>query len=344
MLDFKPAIITNCIVHQLGNAQSEQNNILAKAELMINEQEAAELKKILCKPFTTPMQAHQFVNASDLQQHDLYNNIVDLFTNPNEMASISKEIVQQLFRLSADHPIKASEFFVVAIDNIETEAGITNAIAIIKADASSKFLKINALSQGFEIAFDKGMTSKNIEKACLILNHDAEEGFYVYPYEKIVGETNYWTKYFLQIQAKTDEYRQTNVLLNTFREFVMNDLEDENFSKKDKINLVQNSMDYMVENADGFRVDDFISHQLTDEEQQENYKASLQVYVADNDVQLQNQFAVDKTALQFQRKKFRSIIKLDKNFHIYVHSNEDLIERGTDDKGKFYKVYFTEEQ
>jgi hypothetical protein len=26
-----------------------------------------------------------------------------------------------------------------------------------------------------------------------------------------------------------------------------------------------------------------------------------------------------------------------------VHSNEDLIERGNDEKGKYYKVYFNEE-
>jgi hypothetical protein len=344
MIDLKPAQITSCIVHQLGNAQAEENSVIAKAEVMLTEQEASELKKIICKPFTTPMQAFQFVHPTDLQQNTVYANIADLFANPNELVSISKELMQNLYRLSADHAVKAGPLFVIQLDDIETDAGTTNGIAIIKIDAATKFLKINALSAGFEILFDKGILSKNIDKACLILNHDFEQGFYVYPFEKVVGETNYWTNYFLQIKAQTDDFRQTNVLLNTFREFVMNDLPAEQFSKKDKINLVQTSMDYMVDNTDGFKVDEFITHQLVDAEHQDNYKASLQVYVSDNDVQLQDQFAVDKTALQFQRKKFRSIIKLDKNFHIYVHSNEDLIERGTDDKGKFYKVYFTDEQ
>lgn len=41
----------------------------------------------------------------------------------------------------------------------------------------------------------------------------------------------------------------------------------------------------------------------------------------------------------------KSVIKLDKNFHIYVHGRRDLIERGFDEeKGKkYYKVYFDEE-
>lgn len=37
------------------------------------------------------------------------------------------------------------------------------------------------------------------------------------------------------------------------------------------------------------------------------------------------------------------MIKLDKNFHIYVHAHRDLIEQGVDEKGKFYKVYYHEE-
>jgi hypothetical protein len=47
-----------------------------------------------------------------------------------------------------------------------------------------------------------------------------------------------------------------------------------------------------------------------------------------------------------QHGKFmRSVIKLDKNFHVYVHGNKDFIERGFDEeKGKYYyKLYFSEE-
>ena len=36
--------------------------------------------------------------------------------------------------------------------------------------------------------------------------------------------------------------------------------------------------------------------------------------------------------------------QLDRNFHIYVHGNRNLLEQGEDEKGKFYKVYYQEEQ
>ena len=38
------------------------------------------------------------------------------------------------------------------------------------------------------------------------------------------------------------------------------------------------------------------------------------------------------------------VIKLDKNFHLYVHGSRELIEQGIDEEGrKFYKIYYTEE-
>jgi hypothetical protein len=44
-------------------------------------------------------------------------------------------------------------------------------------------------------------------------------------------------------------------------------------------------------------------------------------------------------------KFFRSIIKLDKNFHVYVHSHADFIEKGYDKEKdlRYYKLYYENE-
>ena len=39
----------------------------------------------------------------------------------------------------------------------------------------------------------------------------------------------------------------------------------------------------------------------------------------------------------------KSVIKLDKNFSLYIHANRQLIEQGEDDKGTFYKIYYKEQ-
>jgi hypothetical protein len=41
----------------------------------------------------------------------------------------------------------------------------------------------------------------------------------------------------------------------------------------------------------------------------------------------------------------KSVVKLDNNFHLYIHGRHELVEKGYDEeKGmKFYKVYFVNE-
>ena len=55
-------------------------------------------------------------------------------------------------------------------------------------------------------------------------------------------------------------------------------------------------------------------------------------------------FEISDNAVRKQSKVYKSVIKLDKNFHIYVHGDRELIEQGRDPDGrKYYKIYFNEE-
>ena len=58
-----------------------------------------------------------------------------------------------------------------------------------------------------------------------------------------------------------------------------------------------------------------------------------------------DQFAVSESSQKEAKKFVKSVIKLDKNFHIYVHGNKDRIERGFDDKRKlnYYTLWFDAE-
>ncbi len=344
MLELKNAVISQLIVHFVGNASQEIPCFYSKGEIQLQEQEAKEIKKILLKPFTAPQQVKQLSHENEVQQNEFFIHAAKIFANPNSLTSTSVDITKQLFRYGTDFSIAHGELFIAVVDNIETKAGLTNGLLIAKITGTSKIIKTEQKTEALEIRLDKGIVGKNIEKACLLINEEVEDGMLVYTFEKTIGETNYWDKYFIECKPRTDEFRQTNVLLSTFREFVMNDLPAEQFSKKEKIGLIHQSMDYMAENNEQINIDNFIETTIADEGAREDYKESLRVYVEDNEVQMQSTFAANKDALAFQRKRFRSIIKLDKNFHIYVHSNDDLIERGNDEKGKFYKIYFKEEE
>ena len=39
-------------------------------------------------------------------------------------------------------------------------------------------------------------------------------------------------------------------------------------------------------------------------------------------------------------ERFRSVVKFDKNFHLYIHGSKDNITNGEDENGKFVKIRY----
>ncbi len=58
-----------------------------------------------------------------------------------------------------------------------------------------------------------------------------------------------------------------------------------------------------------------------------------------------DEFDISGSAVKKMKKVFKSVIKLDKNFHIYVHGNRDYIRKGFDEESgmNYYQVFFKEE-
>jgi len=58
-----------------------------------------------------------------------------------------------------------------------------------------------------------------------------------------------------------------------------------------------------------------------------------------------DEFSISTNAVKKQSRVFKSVLKLDKNFHVYIHGNKDLIEKGFDSGMgmHYYKIYFEEE-
>lgn len=70
----------------------------------------------------------------------------------------------------------------------------------------------------------------------------------------------------------------------------------------------------------------------------------LSNYREENEIELTDNFDISPHAVKKQARAFKSVLKLDKNFHIYIHGNRELIEQGVEKDGrKFYKIYFKEE-
>jgi hypothetical protein len=98
-------------------------------------------------------------------------------------------------------------------------------------------------------------------------------------------------------------------------------------------------------NTNTYDNEKFKSEIIGDEQISEAFEEFKQDFETQRNLSPVDQFQLSEPALKKGKKYFRSIIKLDKNFHVYVHSNPDYIEKGVDNpKGlKFYKLYFHDE-
>ncbi len=83
---------------------------------------------------------------------------------------------------------------------------------------------------------------------------------------------------------------------------------------------------------------------LQDESVIESFSNFKSDYEQDMQISISEDFPINNQAVKKQQRHFKSIIKLDKNFHIYIHGDRKMIETGQDDKGKFYRLYFEQEK
>jgi hypothetical protein len=93
-------------------------------------------------------------------------------------------------------------------------------------------------------------------------------------------------------------------------------------------------------------MDEFSNEVLANEQGIESFKNYKRNYEAEFDTEIEDSFLISGTAVKKQARVYKSVLKLDKNFHIYIHGNKELIEKGYDENMKmnYYKVYFQDEQ
>jgi hypothetical protein len=87
----------------------------------------------------------------------------------------------------------------------------------------------------------------------------------------------------------------------------------------------------------------FETEVLTDPSVIESFRNYEQFHLTDNDIA--DNFEISSQAVRRQARVYKSVLKLDKNFHVYIHGNRELIEKGFDPmrNSHFYKLYFEQE-
>ncbi len=173
------------------------------------------------------------------------------------------------------------------------------------------------------------------------------EGYSVCVVDKInkQQEAQYWVNDFLQVTPYNNQYHATQNALSMCKLFISNELPEKfEVNKSDQIDLLNRSLEYF-KTKEQFQLEEFAQEVIHHPEVVNAFNEYKQKFAEAKNLPITEEFDIHLSAVKKQERIFKSILKLDKNFHVYIHGRKDLIEKGYDEMvGKhYYKLFFDEE-
>lgn len=348
MISFFEASLAELSIHRIGNKSEDEFYVLSEQSLDIPDE---QLKELLMQYFLSPYlkvnEIYRFFHPNDdLNLNEVYHFAEAIFEKGGNFHENSQQLAKYLYEVSGHPKIKSGELYVVYFENVQIEGEVHDAIGIFKSENKETYLKVYPEHAGFNVSYEQeAINISKLDKGCLIINSEKEEGYKVAVIDTRASEAVYWKDEFLKLRIRNDNYNQTQNVLGVYKNFVTQKLdEDFEISKADKVDLLNKSMKYFKE-KESFDIDEFSNEVIANAEGIASFKNFKKSYEEEFDTAIADSFDISEAAVKKQAKAFKSIIKLDKNFHIYIHGNKELIEKGFDDGRamNYYKVYFKEE-
>lgn len=350
MLSYFDASLSKLSVHRVGNKSLNEFYSLSENTLSVEDE---TLRSLLMQYFLTPFEksyeVFRFYHSSDdVKLNELFHFSSMIFEDNTDFHEITGQITKHLFNISNHPKIKSGEIYIAIFNDVQFEGENVNAIGIFKSETKESYLKVRPEEGGFNLSYEEdAINISKLDKGCMIFNTEKDQGYKVI----VIDQTNrtdaaYWKDEFLQLKIRNDNFQKTNATLEVCKEFITHKIDEEfDISKADKIDLLNRSMKYFKE-KDSFDIDEFSDEVIGNPKAIESFKSFTKEYNEEFDAGLEPSFDISITAVKKQAKIFKSILKLDKNFHIYIHGNKNLIEKGFDEEKSmnYYKIYFKEEK
>jgi len=344
---FIDAILERLGVHYIGNKQNGGALLLSKQEQDLDEELRERLREALLQRFTNCHERYSFTHASSLEFNEVYNYARALFADRSNFYEHSVHIARHLFESSVHPKIKPGELYVACFHSVLDDEASLEAIGLFKAETRSLFADLVPGDGDLDLHLKEGVELAKMDKGCLILNRGESTGFELLIYDSNGKgeEAQYWKDKFLGVLIQQNEFLRTQEFLTLTKNYVTQRMPDDfEVSKTEQIDILNRSMDYFKTHGN-FDREEFESEVLHHDELIQSFRKFDQQHRQDNDLDAVSEFGISPQAVKKQARVFKSVIKLDKNFHIYVHGNRELIEKGYDEalQKHYYKIYFDQE-
>ena len=342
LFDIINANIEQLVIHRIGSRTDNTENVYSQNCVEMEDESPVPflLKQYFLASFREPALYHLGMEANNI----VYRSASFIFDNPALFYEHSRILAASLYDNSLHPQIKPGEFYLTLFNGVQIFNQTVQCLGLFKSENKETYLKVCPGEDSFDVNWEEGINIRKLDKGCLIFNIERENGFVVSLIDKVSkqNEAIFWKDDFLGLEERKDSSFFTHNYLNFCKEFVEDVFSPVNeVPRTEQIDMRNRSINYFKENT-LFNENRFEDEVLGAPDIVDTFNRFKELYEKENNVSLNEEFTISPDVVKKENKHFRSVLKLDKNFHIYVHGNQRLIERGFDPTQglHFYKCYF----
>ncbi len=335
----KEALVEEFALHRLGG--ENKDNVFSDFTVTLKGDEEQEfLRKLFLKPFANMAFTSEFTHAVSLEYNVLHRLCAEIHAG-KDLLKCSEAITRHLIDVSKHHNINGGDLYVARFSGVQVGSAVHDAVGVYKFDEKEVFMESKTASGGIELSMKRGIGTIKPNKAVLVLFTEDAPTLFVIDNN---ASTEFWQKDFIDHKPKNDHVNSTSSVLDLTKSFITEQLpQDYVMAKADQIDLLNRSVQYFKSHSEYDRAE-FAQEVFQDEKAISSFNQFSDRFQQEHDVEIQDNFEISAHAVKRQARIFKSVIKLDKNFHIYVHGDRERIEQGVDENGrKFYKIYYDQE-
>ena len=279
----------------------------------------------------------QFYYIDDLELNPAYRFVSKIFENEDAIIKQANNLARHLYEQSIHPNIKIGEFYVVLLEGCEVDGVETNAIGLFKSELHETVLTVKMENNRLVLTPEIGMSLKKLEKGCIVFNVEKDKGYKVVVVDNSVSskDAHYWVDNFLHVRNCDDDYHQTERLTEMCKKFV------EKVSEQSAVDgaIIAKKATELLKSEEKLTVDNLPELVCQNDEQKAEFAAYRKSFEEENGA-LNDEVVLVKKAVNYKPVTRMNTLRVGDEFDVKVLNPEARMEQGSDDKGKFWKLYY----
>lgn len=340
MTTFQHSLLTEIAIHHAGSKPSDLF-ISENTTRLPDEEDVKRMVRHFTRGFLMDA-PNQFVEKDGIVS-ETANLMMSVFQNEMSFFEGTVRLTEIYQQFAVKHHEGSGEIIFCKFEIPEHEDQVRHSgIGFYITEGRTDFLQLDRANNTYSMSLNEGIPLKKMPRAVLFL-YDEKEGLRLLFRKWDPGISgNPFREEFLQCRPVVNDYHYTASHLSLMKSYMDQEMEEED--KLSRIDALNKSLTYLQEN-DHFDMNEFESKVFEDPEQVRSFDEFRKNYTKEHDLDIVDEFDISQGAVKKSQRYIRSVIKLDKNFHVYVHGNKQNIVRGYDTEKDmyFYTLYFREE-